>query len=775
MSILTTLMVLGFYSQADAGSPYFEPISFEKTFSPWKLSKKFGDVQKIEMNDYVDIPLYSSTSGKASLLTYVGTSADDLGSLFSIDPTLSIIVVTEGFAKENELEIKVTNKRLIPVPDDFRSGGEIKYVEIPELHVGGMILKDVTAFVEGSETKSIQGISNVSHSGPTIGLGVLDISYAVLESEGILRVTKTENGPELLKKSNATAIPYKDIPWSIGTVGTPSLTGKTQSIIPGISLIIPVTFDNNTEIHAVLSASSSVSVLDSYYPLEGSINKYSADVRSDWLTPNAGGTDLSSSYVQRVAMTSMVENDYPMAVLGGNILSNYDLYVDKSSQTLALVATDSRQRSSALEEELKRAKEALEAKTDEEENPEESGPNIGGIKKLISLLKKDNQVEATIEHYLVLLNDEEEKTDCALWLDYGDAQRQLGNIPVALEAYQESARLYHSWWDLDLHSRMDINKAQDKMKEDDIEGVKEKSNGQPINTVEDGWYISQPERCFVADGYTAYSQMLSGNHENVGQLYTDQLDLDDNLARALGNSALIINDTTLAHEAYRQAIRLEDSRNDRKLNRLGLALIYADQGKWQQANDLFQEAMSLNLEQHSLISQLWLDNARKFTGNDGALTLVDEWIAKNPTDGSAQIARLREYTLQLIEVNTQLASIGEGEETQSTSLEEQKATLEKSQAAALSEAEKFFNQLDPWKSKNNTEILSQRIQYLAYKGDITQAEKLLADTGERYNPDLQIASATVHALNGNEEEAISALQKSVLFAPENAGYSLFLK
>ena len=78
--------------------------------------------------------------------------------LLRLIPDSSVIVVTEDFAKRNELDIKVTNKRLIPVPDDFKVGGEIKYVTIPSINVGDLVLNDVTALISGSE----EGINGVS-------------------------------------------------------------------------------------------------------------------------------------------------------------------------------------------------------------------------------------------------------------------------------------------------------------------------------------------------------------------------------------------------------------------------------------------------------------------------------------------------------------------------------------------------------------------------------------------------------------------------------------
>ena len=50
---------------------------------------------------------------------------------------------------------------------------------------------------------------------------------------------------------------------------------------------------------------------------------------------------------------------------------------------------------------------------------------------------------------------------------------------------------------------MDINNAQAEMEEEEIDAAKERSQGATINSIEDGWYISQPESCYRADGWVA--------------------------------------------------------------------------------------------------------------------------------------------------------------------------------------------------------------------------------------------------------------------------------
>ena len=101
------------------------------------------------------------------------------------------------------------------------------------------------------------------------------------------------------------------------------------------------------------------------------------------------------------------------------------------------------------------------------------------------------------------------------------------------------------------------------------------------------------------------------------------------LAMAYGNSALQQGNTELAHEAYRQSIKLEDGLGERALNRHGLALIYADQGKWEQANELFKESMET--EDNLIFATMWLNNAIAQSDAQTGIALLHEWSANNPT------------------------------------------------------------------------------------------------------------------------------------------------
>ena len=79
---------------------------------------------------------------------------------------------------------------LIPVPDDFKVGGEIKYVVIPSINIGGLVLNDVTALISGSE----KDLNNGENSkGMTLGLGVC-LHLTIFTRKGLIKFSNDGAG-----------------------------------------------------------------------------------------------------------------------------------------------------------------------------------------------------------------------------------------------------------------------------------------------------------------------------------------------------------------------------------------------------------------------------------------------------------------------------------------------------------------------------------------------------------------------------------------------------
>ena len=796
MSLITALTLAGFINTSHAGSPLVNPVSLTD-FEEWHLSEKIGSVESVTLEGTVEVPLYKDSKGRPTLKTFVTTPATeegDRGDLVHLIPELPHIFITEDFAKRNELDIKVTNKRLIPVPTDYKVGGEIKYAVIPTLNVGGMVLSNVTGFVIGAEEE----LFDDKFTEMVIGLAALPTSYAVLHSQGIVKFS--DDGAGLMKELGVEGVPYKSAVDMVGTIGKKTLSGKNKHIILGEKLIVDAQFgDSDTVVQTSLKFRNSASILDKYSDATSDINTYRADVRTDWMTSTVGDLELVPTYVRRYVLKDLIDGLVAdSAQIGYDVLIEYDVVVDKTSETIGLSKHDGFQFQTFFDIELEIALDNLEAKPDddsEEDTAEQTDGeqseklNVSGLYEVISVLESGGSLEKAIEKYDLLLEDEEEKTDCNLWLDYGSVQYRLGNLDVARQAFLKSSRLYHSWWDIDLGRRMDINNAQSDMSEEEVEAAKARSKEADINSVEDGWYISQPESCYRVDSYVAAVDLVNGDHKAVETSYRNNLDLDAQLAQVFASSAMVQGKTELAHEAIRQSIKLEDGRSERALNRFTLALIYADQGKWEQADALFQEAVTLNDDPfHTMI---WMDNAIAQTDETTAVEMMRDWSKRHPKHAGSRLAELRFWTQKVADLTAESSPIetdGEddiqeaatgSEETPENAnpsvneeLSKATASLQEAQQALL----EWIPKTDSW--NRNTFTTRKAVQLLGYSyaGDLEQAKEVLESVEGLIdiNSQLSFAAANYYALNGNAEAAANALQRTASLHPADPSRALLL-
>jgi tetratricopeptide (TPR) repeat protein len=347
---------------------------------------------------------------------------------------------------------------------------------------------------------------------------------------------------------------------------------------------------------------------------------------------------------------------------------------------------------------------------------------------------------------------------------------------------------------------MDINKSQEKMDDEAIEAAKERSNGADINSVEDGWYLSQPEACYRADGWVASMDLLSGNHQAVEQNYRNNLDLDAQLAQTFGHSALIQGNTELAHEAYRQAIKLENGYIERANNRLALALVYADQGKWEQANDLFQE--SLELTDDPMTTFLWVDNMVNNIGEESSRAVLTQWSESHPDKQSGPLGLLRLSTPKSTQQTTSSNPILEATENTASSdtewdlfgdkdddstaeenLLSDITTIEDNPAETPTKSLEAVSVSEDWIShkirtlNNPLEKSATQILGYTYSGEIEKAGALLDNVKGHIHASasLSFAAANYYAAAGKSEEASNALKQTVALAPYMSGYALTLR
>ena len=151
MNLIPLLLTSSLIHNVEAGSPYMDELNVPDYFEAWDKGHLFGNVKEAVLQgtaSSVAVPIYrlgpnpknhtvivtvgKPASGTDSAAEETEASASNSTARFELNLHSSTIVVSEDFAKEHGLDISVTNKRLIPVPDD-RIGGELKTVLIPLL------------------------------------------------------------------------------------------------------------------------------------------------------------------------------------------------------------------------------------------------------------------------------------------------------------------------------------------------------------------------------------------------------------------------------------------------------------------------------------------------------------------------------------------------------------------------------------------------------------------------------------------------------------------
>ena len=797
MSLITALTLAGFSTSAHAGSPLIAPLSLAD-FEEWHLSDKVGSVESVSLEGTVEVPLYKDSKGHPTLKTFATTPKTKEGSrgdLVHLIPELPHIFITEDFAKRNELDVKITNKRLIPVPTDYKVGGEIKYAVIPTINIGDMVLTNVTGFVIGAEEE----LFDDKFTEMVIGLAALPTSFAILHSQGLVRFS--DDGASLMKDLGVEGVPYKSSKDIVGTIGKKTLSGKNKRIILGEKLIVDAHFgDSETVFETSIKFRTYASKLDKYADATSDIHLYKADLRKDWMTSKVGELELVPTYVERYLMSDFTDGLVAdSAQIGYDVLIDYDVVVDKTSQTIGFSKHDGFHFNNFFDIELEMALDKLESKSessDEDndttsEDVEENELNVGAMYEVIKVLESGGSLEKAVEKYELLIEHDEEKTDCKLWMDYGFALHRLGDLEEAHKAYSMSSELYHSWWNIELGRRMDINTAQGDMNEEETAAAKELSKDSSVNSVENGWYISQPEACFVADAAVANIDLVTGNHEAVEKNYRSNLDLDSRLAQAFASSALVQGKTELAHEAIRQSIKLENGKTERALNRFMLALIYTDQGKWTQADALFQE--SVTLVDDPLHSMVWMDNAIEQTSEKAAVEMMQEWSKRYPKHSGSRLAELRYWTLKVNEssnsttddsadLNSEqfelLFNDNSNSNTPNTNeestgdLADARASLEEAQQSIM----KWVESVDRWQRNDFTTRKALTLLSYSYAGDLDQAKEVLdsVDSLIAISPRLSFAAANYYALSGNSDAAERALQTTAQLYPRDASRAMLL-
>ncbi len=577
-----------------------------------------GGVDEVLINDIVEVKLYTDISGEPvpHLMATINDDPDHQW-LFAVSTRQSVTIVSDALVDEYELTVKTTNKKLINLKGEdakWKVGGEIKYVEIDSLRIGELELKGVTALVSSSKARIGTGSADLQ-----LGMGAYpELAYAILPGEGVFRFAPADRGSELIEALQGTRGSYTASTWDTIKFG------KDKKIHPARTLITDVSV-GGASARGALDPSEPSSTFSPDLEITSSAERVAGDTHSFWSRAAVGGTALGEDWVTRDGGLERGAYTHD-AVIGANLLAEFNLVVSPASSAFAIARSTEQTRhdprpaalASAVQDATEAEAEASEGSAEdssaEDSSAEDSSAALAGPWKAVAELQTDmGDYESALKTWEKIIGYDAE--DCSSWLHYGQLQMRANQTAAAIKSLQQASTLYHSWWDLELAERTELEESEDADKP-----------------------RSQAGACYVADDHLAAAYLTRGGLDQVAALYRDRLDLSAGLAQVQGNAALLTGDLSAAHSAYRRALSLE-GRPD-QLPRLGLALAYQSEGDWESAETLYRAALKLSPDS-IMGAQLWVDAITRNQSAAAAQRSAQAFLKANPDSHAAFIALAR--------------------------------------------------------------------------------------------------------------------------------------
>ncbi len=324
--------------------------------------------------------------------------------------------------------------------------------------------------------------------------------------------------------------------------------------------------------------------------------------------------------------------------LGADALGLHDLVVNVEARTVTLrVAPTIKLNDYApiKEAELRKAIAPAPVKEGEPAPSAEelAEARLAGLSPLADFLAGEGRLDEALPLYQELAVAE--PSDCTAQLSVGFTLLNQGKGDAALGPLTQAASLYDVWAALPLRERLAIQK--------DFEKAEKK---------QEEWTGPQPQdhACHSAWGLVAQARLQQGAYSEIAALYPAKMDLDERLALAAGNAALLQRDADAAQAAFRQAIQVSEL-NDTGAARFGMMIALASRD-WSVARANFELANLRNREstQHAAFDPLavryYLNAVRAAQGPAAARAEIEGLIAAQPQHVRLLVAGVHELRAQ---------------------------------------------------------------------------------------------------------------------------------
>ncbi|HNH46289.1 MAG TPA: tetratricopeptide repeat protein [Myxococcota bacterium] len=462
-----------------------------------------------------------------------------------------------------------------------------------------------------------------------IGLaGFTGLAFALLPSEGVLRLVPADQGASLVsalggsldytsvaafKKKVGSGPPseFEDTPFVVEASWSGQALPATLSLESAYSTLAREVegapryeMKGHTQPSLTLPAAPTLQVGE--YPVQ-------------WRELGLGAV-RTWSYVVRVGLGPLGLLK-PNATVGIDLMRMADLAVDPVNHKLGIKAASALKlqdyrpvREAALKKALEPApvEEGKEAPSEEDKKK----ARIAALKPLASWY--DGVGQPALSAPLWKEVTEGEADQCGNWLSLGRSLMRTGNPADALSASRKAAELYDAWSSLSLEERTKQQKAYDA-------AMKKKAEWTGT--------VPQDHKCHVAWGDVAAEMLAMKDYTGIAAIYPSKMDLDEELALVAGNALLLQGKTEQAQAAYLRAIAVE--RTGSPAARVGMILTARS---WEQAQaQLGASGWSFFFDDPYLLS-VYLDAARKFGGEATAKAEVTRLLEMLPSDPALLIA-----------------------------------------------------------------------------------------------------------------------------------------
>lgn len=573
-----------------------------------------------ELSGTVDVPLYAGVDpwdptfyvevkvGEKSTLLRVATGHDELR--LTGDGATALGVTLKG------------------------EEGKDKKAKIAELDLGGVKLTDVVVIQHAAPSARVsyppRYPKRAMPSSGEIGLsGFTGLAFAVLPSEGILRLAPADQGATLVA-ALGSSLDYSFFGGKKQKVGAgPAVNFNDTPLVVELAV-------SGQNVHAVLAMEEFGSVLvrelelEPRYFMKGkeqrqisfppaptwSVAEFDLQWREVAIGPVSTWTSIGRAGLGPMALFA------PDGAVGQDVLRMVDLALDPVNHKIGVKAASSLKLQDyrpLREAALKKALEPTPVEEGKEQPSEEDKKKarIAALKPLASWYDATGHSDLAVPLWKEVTTGED--NICGSWLSLGQSLLRTGQPADALSASRKAAELYDGWAALSLEERSKQQKAYDaaQKKKEEWTGV-----------------VPQDHKCHTAWGDVAEAMFAMKDYSGIAALYPSKMDLDEELALVAGSALLMEGKTEQAQAAYLQAIAVE--RTGSPAARAGMLLTARN---WEQAQAQIGASGWLFFLDDPYLLSVYLETAKKFGGEAAVNAELDRLLAMAPADPVLLLAK----------------------------------------------------------------------------------------------------------------------------------------